>query len=63
MSVTLRAKFLLLWEEKKEWDDHVNETQLVQWKKILNGLRRYTRSTYRDIVMHLVMIMPLPFIF
>ena len=38
-TVTLRAKLLLLelWEENKEWDDPVNETQLVQWKEILNG--------------------------
>ena len=25
-----------LWEEKKEWDGAVKETQLLQWKQILN---------------------------
>ena len=36
--VALRAKLLLreLWEENKIWNNPVNETQLVQWKELLN---------------------------
>ena len=35
--VTLKATFLVLWEENKEWDHLVKKTQLVQWKEILNN--------------------------
>lgn len=35
--VTLKATFLVLWEENKEWDHLVKKTQSVQWKEILNN--------------------------